>query len=461
MTEQRRATRRRTTATRSWFSPTLVIGLVLVLVTGGALLLVRPHDPAERRAAPTRTTLDAASVGCPSGPTATAVGTGLEDAEGGVSVLRGAEESTTTVRAGEVTRVEGEGPVVLSAEGELAPGLLAARFGDRQVASLDCPAPSPETWFAGVGAGVRHEGVLELVNPDEGPAVADVTVHARTGPLDVPGLLGLTVNGRDSLRLPLGELVPRRSELALRVVVSRGRLAASLLDRVPELGSRPATEDWLAPQAAPTTRQVLLGLPVGDGTDQLALANPGDSEARVLIRFLTPDSAFAPEGIDEQRVPPGGVRTVSLSSAVRTAVEDEAIGLLVTADVPVLATLRTVVRDDLSHAAPVLPLGGPATALLPGGAGRLVLADAGGVGTATVQPFTAAGRALEEQVVELAPGRGAWVALPRGTALLRVVPERTTVHGAVLVTARGGATVVPLRERVAEALVPEVRPGLP
>ena len=85
------------------------------------------------------------------------------------------------------------------------------------------------------------------------------------------------------------------------------------------------------------------------------MANPGEDEARVKLRILTADSVFAPEGVEELRVPPGTVRTVTLTSALRAAVEDGALGIDVTGTVPVTAALRSVVDGDLSHAVPVTP----------------------------------------------------------------------------------------------------------
>lgn len=456
---------RRSVAARRGLNSTVLVGIVLVVLTVGVLLLVQPQTQSDRTVAPTTTTLTTASVGCPSalpGGDAVAVGTARDSVEGEVSVSSGGDEQTLSISSNVVGSVDQRRAVTVTGSGDLAPGLLAARFGGDNLAAVDCPSPTPETWFTGVGAGARHDSVLELVNPDQGPAVADVTVYGRGGPIDVPELLGVTVRGHDSLRLQLGQVMPRRSELALRVVVSRGRLSPSLLDQIPKLGARPLTEDWLPGQPAPTTSAVLLGLPAGEGTDVLAVANPGDSEARVNVRILTTDSAFAPEGIDEIRVPPGSVRTVTLTSAVRQAVKDGAIGIVVTADAPVTSTVRSVIGDDLSHAVPVLPSDQSTTALVPAGTASVLLGDAEAVGIATVEAWTADGDALEEQRVELKPGQGAVVDLPRDAVLVRVTPRRTSVHAAAMVTApRKGAAVVGFRELVTEALIPDVRPGLP
>lgn len=449
---------------RSPVNPTFVVGVVLVLLTLGALALVQPHEPTDGSTPPATATLRTASVGCPSalpGAGTAAVATTGDGLEGEVEARTDGEELSVPVRSGEVGTIEAEGPVVLTGTDELAPGLLGARFGADQLAAVACPAPVPSTWFTGVGAGAGLDSELELVNPDQGPAVVDVVVHGRRGVVDVPELRGVTVSGHDSVRLDLGEVIPRRRELAVNVVVSRGRLSATVRDEVPELGTRPQSLDWLPGQGEPTTDAVHLGLAPGKGADVLTVANPGEDEARVEVRIVTTDSEFVPEGLDELRVPPGAVRTVTLTTAVRAAVEDDAIGIRVTGTVPVTSGLRSVIGDDLVPAAPVLAFGSPTAALVPAGSARLLLAGADGVGVAVVEAWTADGRALDGRRVELKPGQGGVVDLPRGTALVRVTPQRASVHGAVLVTGAGGASVVPLREPVTEARIPDVRPGLP
>jgi hypothetical protein len=457
-------TGRRTATRRLGFNPTVVIGFVLVVLTVGALMLVEPHEPEDRSTPPQKATLTSSSVGCPAalaGAGTVSLATGSDDVDGTVTLTGNGEPQDVPLRSGRVSSVDATAPVAVTGEAELAPRLLAARFGGTELAAVDCSAPSPETWFTGVGAGARHDSVVELVNPDEGPAVADITVYGRGGQIDVPPLRGVTVSGHDSVQLRLGELAPRRSELALRIVVSRGRLAASLLDQIPELGARPASEDFIPGQAEPARSVTLLGLPPGEGTDVLAVANPGEDEARVEVKVVTADSTFAPAGLEEVRVPPGAVRTVSLSSVLREAIRDGALGLEVTASAPVTSTLRSVVGDDLSHAAPVDASGAPMTLLVPPGVGRVLLADAGGVGVATVESWDADGKQLASDRLELSPGQGGVVDLPRGAALVRVTPDRTTVRAAALITGPSGAAVLGFRELPTEALIPDVRPGLP
>lgn len=458
----------RRTATGRRLNPAVVLAVLLPLLTIGALLLVQTHDEPAPPRPPDERPLTQAALGCPSGDgkgDALGVATSLDDVEGEVLVAGEgpADPSPVPVRSGEVADATADvaaGSGVVRAEGELAPGLLAVRSTGEPLAATSCALPRTETWFSGVGAGGSHSSTLELVNPDGGDAVADVLVYSASGQLDAPELRGVTVRGHRTLRLDLAEAFPRRPELGIRVVVSRGRLAASVLDTVPDLGSRPASSDWLPAEPAPDGSVLLLGLPAGDGDDELTVTNPGDSEVRATVRIVTEDAAFAPQGLEELRVPPQSSRQLTLSSVLRDAVAKGALGIRVDATGPVTAGLRSVVADDLSAAAPVLPLGAPVTLPVPDGEASLVLGDAAGAGVATITTWTADGRQLEEERVELTQGSGGTVELPKDAALVRVTPRRTTVHAALLLTG-GGTTVLGLAEPVTSALVPDVAPGLP
>ncbi len=397
---------RRSAATGRGLSPTVVLALLLPLLTLGALFLAQSEAAEDPPRPPEPTTLGSASVICPSGATGTVfVGTGEESVQGDATALSDGEEQTVPLRSGQVSSVEDvPGPVVVTGTGDLAPGLLAARFGSRDLSAADCPGPRPEAWFTGVGAGASHNSVLELVNPDEGPAVADVTVYSPDGVLDVPQLRGVTVGGGDSVRLDLGSVVPRRTQLTLHLTVARGRLASSVQDEIPELGDRPQSLDWLPAQTEPATRSVLLGLAPGAGTDVLSVTNPGVDEARVTVKIMTADAVFAPEGVGDISVPPDEVRKVSLTEAVRTAIKEDAIGIEVTSSLPVTATMRSVIADDVSFPAPVQPAETPMSLLVPPGKATVVLADAQAVGVATVKAWTAEGDMLEPQRGGADPG---------------------------------------------------------
>ncbi|GAB2885123.1 DUF5719 family protein [Nocardioides pacificus] len=452
--------------------PLTVIALLLPLLTVGALALVGGPDPARTKDAPDRTPLTATALGCPS-----AVGGSDQVA---VANVEGAVGEVATRRAGKgegaardalrleemataLTRVSD--PLVLIGSDALAPGLLAGVRtigGTAENAAAVCSSPEPEQWFTGVGAGASHSSVLELVNPDAGPAVADITLLGAEGLLDTPALRGVTVPGGTTVSLDLAQVVPQRDELALRVLVSRGRLVTHVRDDVDELGAGARSRDWLAGQSEPLSANLLLGLPAGAGARTLAVANAGDDEVRVTVKVVTEESAFAPVGVEELSVAPQSVATVTLDEVLQREIRQGALGLLVESSAPVSATVRSFVEGDLSHAVGAESFE-EAGLVLPEGSVRLLLGGADGVGAVSVRTWDAAGRALADRRVEVAPGRSLSLALPEDASLLRVSAERARVSGAVLVEQdgrAGGAAVLPMRPLVLDGLVPAVVPAL-
>ena len=166
--------------------------------------------------------------------------------------------------------------------------------------------PAPERWFTGVGAAAEHASTLTLVNPDKGPAVADVTVWDGSGLVDVPALRGLRVPGGRSASFDLAEVAPSRDALALRSRSPAAGSARAWSTWSTPSGATGPVREWLPAQAAPAATSYVVG--VGDRRAAgrfLTLANPGDSEVRVELKLVGRDSEFAPAGVEELSARPG------------------------------------------------------------------------------------------------------------------------------------------------------------
>ncbi len=455
---------------RRRFGADVLLAIVLPVVAVLALLLLDPGRDEPHGKAPVETPLTSASVVCPNA----LPGTGLDllgvsilgadpeaKVKGDVQVGLGSVAAPLPVRTRRVsTAAPGLGPTVVTGSGDLAPGLVAGRSQSAPLAAIDCAPPVADHWFTGVGADATHDSVIELVNPNAGQAIADITVRSPNGVLDVPALRGVSVPGNSSVQLDLGQVVPNRAELSLEVHTSRGRLAVHVVDSYDELGSGATGQDWLPAQAEPATTNVLLGLTQGAGERTLVLANPGADEVRATVTVVTPTSTFAPTGVEPVRVAPDSTAAVSLDDVLAQAAKDGAIGLLVESDGPVTTTLRQFAGADLSLLTAPPAVAEATAVVVPAGPKHLLLAGAEAAGGATVTSYSARGKQLDQQEVVLDPDAGADVALPDEAVLVTVTPQGTSVRAAVLLSGTGTA-VVPLRELVLTGLVPDVRPGLP
>lgn len=446
-------------------SSTTLLAMVVPVLTVGALALVDPTPTEDPGRDPVSAPLTRAGVVCPPAPSGSeevavqvaGADPGTADpASGGTLRVRGSDDVLDAASRRVITLRDG-GQVVLQGEGGAAPGLVAARLGAG--AGVECLAPAAELWFTGVGAGAERRSELTLVNPDGGPAVADITVLGEDGPVEVPALRGLTVLGGRAVSLDLADVVPRRDELTLQVKVTRGRLAANVLDRYAELGAGTSTADWLAGRRAPATTDYLLGLGGGPASRQLVVANPGPDEARVGIRVVSPRSEFAPAGLEELVVPPGSTTVADLGRTLGGSAGQGAVGLRLDSDQPVTAALRSVTGDDLSWTVGAEPVVQRAATPLPTGPKRLVMAGASRVTEVTVVLRDAAGREVGTERVGLAPGEAARTALPAQSRSLELRLDGVPVHAA-LETGPPGLAVRPLHELTVTREVPAVRPGL-
>lgn len=461
----------RTPATRAARRPSAlaVVAVVVPLVTLGAALLTDTRvDEGPAGRGPEQVALTSSTLVCPTGQgggvlVASDAGASAEAAadaaSGRVSVVVGKEEREVELVPGAATRLDDAGEV--SGSGALAPGLVAQRYGGAGLRAVDCPATSSDQWFTGVGAGAEHRSVLELHNPDEGPASATITVLGQSGPVGAGGeLRGVSVAGGATTRIELGSAIPKREELALRVTTDRGRLAVTVIDSFVPVGRGETTKEYLAGQSSPATSQLLLGLPEDVEEPAVVVANTSDSASRVALRLVTEESTFAPTGLEEVLVDPQSVRRFSLSRLLGSDVAEGVLGVEVVSSQPSTASFRGRVGGDLLTVVPQGPVSAATLVPVPVEGARLVLGGAEALGTVAVVALDERGREVDERVVEVGPDQAVEVAVPEGATLLRVEPRGTSVQGVLQLRSQAGAAVVGLRELVRVGLVPDVRPGL-
>jgi Family of unknown function (DUF5719) len=454
---------RRRTAPRRGLNPLLLVAVLVPVLT--ALVALGLHQPqvATGMTPPVEAPLTRADRGCPATPDdrgEVMVASARPDVAGEVSLRvlddDDAESESLAVPAGGTGEVSDPGAVRVTGRDQLAPGLMATRVVPGRLAAVACPGPSVDTWFSGLGGRAEHASVIELQNPDLGASVVDIEIYAHRGQLDVPELLGIRVPGRSAYVVDLAEAVPRRRDVAAHVVVSRGRLSATVRDRFAQIGGS-RTEDWLPGQEQATTSQLLLGLPPGSGTRQLTLFNTSADQARVSLKLVSDKSTFSPSGAKEIQVRPQSLVQLRLTEVLDREVRRGTVGVLVEATSPVVATLSSRVDDDLAFAQAASATSGAASVVLPPGDRTVVIAGATTTGLATVTFRAANGRSLREERVELTSGRSFSVTVPGRAAVADIEIDRTTASAVVVAVDDRGSVVLPFTSPPEVGLVPSVR----
>lgn len=445
-------------------TPAVVLAVAAPVVATLALLVQAPADDQRDEGAHRAETrpLTTQALACPAAPGSRTVLVASDtpaDASGQVFLREVGQESRPVrlPRSRYAAAPAAAGPMVLDARDDLAAGLYAARHGVGAPAAGECTAPAGERWFVGAGSGAEHLSSVQLVNPDRGPAVADLTLWSTDGPLEAPRALGITVPGGRSRTIDLEEIAPHRHELAVRVTVTRGRVAATVADAFGFDGGS-SRADWIAATEPPAASLVLPGLVRSADERVLVLANPGESEGRVTLRVVGARGTFTPTGVEEVRVPAGRVVVTDLTRALASALRQEDASLEVTSTVPVTAGLRSVVDGDVVHQAALPATTGAGAAIVPpGGATALVLNAREQAGSVTVTFVGSAGRSVRSR---LQPGTTRSVAVPAGTVAVRV-DAAVPWSGALRTVGGSGAALLPLRALVTDRLIPSVRPAWP
>jgi hypothetical protein len=434
----------------------LVVALPLLVAL--ALFLTNPGFGTAYFHPPTTPPLTQATVVCPA---SFGAGDAVGVASAGSGSVTAGEQSVSLPRNGVGAVRAGKDAIVISASDAAAPGLIATRSSSSPVAAASCAKPHSDQWFTGVGAGPTHDSFVELVNPNPGPAIADLTVLGDSGPVDAPQLRGIAVAGHASKEIDLGDVMPTQGALALHAVVERGQVAVSVRDRAAHLIGTGQNDDWLPAQLRPAKRALLLGAVPGSGSRQLTVANPSGNEVTATIRLVTRSSTFAPDNAPSVDLGPQSVSQVDVGKLLDSATASGAVGLQVIATGPVTVSLRSVVDGDLSLSAPSQRTGAATSVVVPTGGKQLVVGAANRVGALTVVARDASGAQLSSKRVAISPRQALTVSLPNSAVRVDVTPERTGFRGVVVVGGAGGHSVVPVSRLRATSRVPYVKPGLP
>ncbi|MBM6405943.1 hypothetical protein JQN72_17005 [Phycicoccus sp. CSK15P-2] len=312
------------------------------------------------------------------------------------------------------------GPVALDARGAAAPAVvgtqewLRATDDLRGLVTTPCRVATTDLWLLGGGAGPGRQERLVLTNPGGNPVTATITVHGAAGPVGSSRSTSVPPGGR--VTLLLDAIAPDEATPAVHVVAGGGGLHATLTDTWLE-GSTPLGAETVVPAADPAPVQVVPAAVLGTRA-AVRVAVPGEEEAVASVSLLGPDGEVPGSEDSVLRVPGGTVAELPLPTVDRGN-----YGVVVKADVPVVAAVRTETRGESgpgdigwSVAAPaVTAVGGTALPATADVVRSLRVVSTGGASTARV--LLVVDGQVRVRTVELGSEESADVALSGASAV--------------------------------------------
>lgn len=254
----------------------------------------------------------------------------------------------------EAQPVDGGAPVVAGAS------VTLTEAGDlRGLAGVSCQRPDSASYLVGGSGDVGASTRLTLTNTGATPTTASVTMWSSLGEVAAPQLeeIALAPGAQEHLLL---EAISSQPDLALRVESPGGQVSAYAQELRLD-GIVPAGADFFGAAAAPAQDFVIPGVVLsaadeeaadeepaaGDAPDpeeaepaeqvpaRLRLVNPGETEARAVIRMLGEDGPVDLPGAEDVTIDPGAVLELSL-----VGVAPGAYGVHVSADEPLTGAVQ-------------------------------------------------------------------------------------------------------------------------
>ena len=259
--------------------------------------------------------------------------------------------------------------LVVTAAGALAAGLEVEQVArgesgpQRGFAGVRCEAPRAESWFVGGATTVGRDTTVYLANPDDSPAIVNLSVLTGSGTVDERPGRGLVVAPHSRLRYSLDRIAPDRTALAVRVLAERGRVAAAV-KFISVDGTVGAGADWVPPALPPASHVVVPGLPASDGGRRfLQVSNWSEDDTTVAVRVTTRAAQFVPAGMAAVLVKARSSTTVEVGKAMGN--DPATVEVTTDGGLVVAGGLAVDVQDgsavtEVSFAGSAVPLAGPA-----------------------------------------------------------------------------------------------------
>ncbi len=333
--------------------------------------------------------------------------------------------------------------VLVSGTGAMAPGTAATQWSwtragtSRALVTAACLPAAASSWLVGGGGGPGRLEHIVLTNPGPNPVTVDLGILGASGRIESPDTKGLVIAGQGRTVILLDAIARSEPSPVVQVTVYGGKVVSTLSDSWLD-GVVPRGGDDVVSLAPPAREQVIAGVSI-DGRATLRVGVPGDGEAVVQSRVLTPAGPKTLPGSGVTRVAGGSTKDIDLSMLAPGA-----YAVQVRADVPVVAA---VMVDRRKAAGAASDLAWPVASLPIRALGGMPLPAAGARGLTQRLDLVATGKPASVLVTTVHPG---------GRVATRTVAVRADSVSTLSLTGATSVWVTPLTGLVRAAVLSSV-----
>ncbi|MGO2658748.1 DUF5719 family protein [Mycetocola reblochoni] len=272
---------------------------------------------------------------------------------GGTRLHAAPENAASTPLDGFNVDGDDAGRVVLRSAAEVAMAGALSQSVDQDgmlgLVTSSCAPARAENWLVAGSGETGRSAVIVLSNPGETDASVDMSFFAESGELEAPGATGIIVPAGQTRAMPLSAFVSS-VQLPVVQVVARGSQISASIQSTSTRGLDPAGVDISGATAAASTRQTIAGLVIPDNVGKTEGEEFDDIEPGVRIFAPHADSATVTVTVSKDgdgAQPPQELRVVDgvVAEAMLGALDAGEYSVVVESDVPVVAAVRTTVRD--------------------------------------------------------------------------------------------------------------------
>ncbi len=191
-----------------------------------------------------------------------------------------------------------------------------------------CASSASTTWYFAEGVTTRDATeVIALFNPFPEDAVVDLVFFTEEGEVTPQALTGLSVKGRGTTAVNVGDHVQRREAVSARISARAGRLVAARVQSFDGSAGRKGVSVSLGAAAPGDVWYFPEGFLAEGVTERFQVFNPGEEEARASVELALeqgqaePIQLTVPAGTrvtldanEEARIPRGVAHAVTIRS---------------------------------------------------------------------------------------------------------------------------------------------------